>query len=64
LRARSDHACASLRLLGPQATLERGYVLLRRASDDSLVLRAAQLAPGERLVARFADGERSLRSDD
>jgi exodeoxyribonuclease VII large subunit len=64
LRARSDHACASLRLLGPQATLERGYVLLRRAGDDSLVLRAAQLAPGEHLVARFADGERSLRSDD
>ncbi len=62
LRARSDHACASLRLLGPQATLERGYVLLRRASDDGLVLRAALLAPGERLVARFADGERGLRS--
>jgi exodeoxyribonuclease VII large subunit len=64
LRARGDHAWASLRLLGPQATLERGYVLLRRSSDDSLVLRAAQLAPGERLVARFADGERPLRSED
>jgi exodeoxyribonuclease VII large subunit len=64
LRTRSNHARASLRLLGPQATLERGYVLLRRASDDTLVLRAEMLAPGERLVARFADGERPLRSED
>lgn len=64
LRARSDHAIATLRLLGPQATLERGYVLLQRAADGTLVMRADALRPGERLVARFADGERPLRSDD
>ena len=64
LRARSDHAWASLRLLGPQATLERGYVMLHRAADGSLVMRASALVAGERLTARFADGERSLRSDD
>ena len=64
LRARSEHAWASLRLLGPQATLERGYVLLRRGADGTLVVRANALMPGEPLIARFADGERSLRSDD
>jgi exodeoxyribonuclease VII large subunit len=64
LRARSNHAWASLRLLGPQATLERGYVLLRRELDQGLVMRASQLKPGERLLARFADGERILRSED
>lgn len=64
LRARSNHAWASMRLLGPQATLERGYVLLRRAADDTLVLRAGSLVAGERLIARFADGERRLTSED
>lgn len=60
LRARSAHALASLRLLGPQATLERGYVLLRRAADGSLVTRAGQMRSRETLIARFADGERRL----
>ncbi len=64
LRARSAHALASLRLLGPQSTLERGYVLLRHASDGSLVTRASALRANESVVARFADGERTLSSGD
>lgn len=61
LRARSGHAFATLRLLGPQATLERGYVLLRREADGSLLTRAHMPSPGEALRAQFADGERTLR---
>lgn len=64
LRARSAHAYTTLRLLGPQATLERGYVLLRRASDDALVMRASALKAHDQLIAHFADGERPLRTDD
>lgn len=63
LRARSSHALASLRLLGPQATLERGYVLLRRA-DGTLLTRAAQVRANEAMLAQFADGERRLRSEE
>lgn len=62
LRARSAHALATLRLLGPQSTLERGYVLLRHVSDGSLVTRASALRANEPVVARFADGERTLGS--
>jgi exodeoxyribonuclease VII large subunit len=64
LRARSEQALASLHQLGPEATLQRGYVLLRRASDQQMILRASMLAPGEPVIARFADGERSLRSEE
>jgi len=63
LRARSAHAYSSLRLLGPQTTLERGYVLLRRSSDQTLIVRAQEVRPGELLIARFADGERTLQSE-
>ena len=64
LRARSNHAFTALRLLGPQATLERGYVLLRRRDDGTLVLRAGALQSGDSVIAQFADGERRLRSED
>jgi hypothetical protein len=36
--------------------------LLRHASDGSLVTRAAALRANESVVARFADGERTLGS--
>ncbi len=64
LRARSAHALATLRLLGPQSTLERGYVLLRHADDGSLVTRAGALRANAGVVARFADGERTLTSSE
>ena len=64
LAARCQQALASLRQLSPQATLQRGYVLIRRAEDGRLVTRATQLGPNEVLIAHFADGERGLRSDE
>ena len=54
----------TLRQLGPEATLQRGYVLLKRANDGQLLMRASALAPNQALIARFADGERRLHSDD
>ncbi len=64
LRLRSGHAFSALRLLGPQATLERGYVLLRRSQDGTLLVSAGALRSGESVIAHFADGERTLRSED
>ncbi len=51
-------ACAQdkLRLLSPDATLERGYALAFTA-DGTLVRSAAQLAPGDALRTRLADGD-------
>ena len=61
-RARVESARSSLNLMGPQATLERGYVLLRRA-DGSLLTRAAGATLGDEVFARFADGELRVRID-
>lgn len=49
--------------LGPKATLERGYVLVRR-SDGSVVSRAAGLASGQSLRLNFADGEVNVRVEE
>ena len=64
LRSRCRQAVDTLRQLGPEATLQRGYVLLKRANDGQLLMRASALAPNQALIARFADGERRLHSDD
>ncbi|HND28824.1 MAG TPA: exodeoxyribonuclease VII large subunit, partial [Myxococcota bacterium] len=48
---------------GPKATLERGYVLIRRP-DGSVVSRAAALRPGQGLRLNFADGERNVRVEE
>jgi exodeoxyribonuclease VII large subunit len=46
---------ARLRSLSPLAVLERGYALVLSA-DGALIRSAAQLAPGDQLVTRLADG--------
>jgi exodeoxyribonuclease VII large subunit len=62
-RARIESALTGLNMLGPQATLERGYVLLR-TPDGRVVTRAAALELGQALIARFADGEWKITADD
>ncbi|HZT14829.1 MAG TPA: exodeoxyribonuclease VII large subunit [Gaiellaceae bacterium] len=52
--ARLDTAHARLRALSPAATLERGYAIVRRGDD--VVRSAAQVARGEELSVRVADG--------
>lgn len=46
----------SLRHLGPQAVLERGYSLVQKA-DGTLVRSQRQVQTGERLQLTFADGQ-------
>jgi exodeoxyribonuclease VII large subunit len=56
-RALLGEAAAALTVLGPQATLERGYGIVRRAADDSIVRDPAEVHPGSRLRIRVARGE-------
>ncbi|TAL06873.1 MAG: exodeoxyribonuclease VII large subunit [Chloroflexota bacterium] len=50
-------AGAALRSLGPQATLERGYAIVRRTADGAVVRDPADAGPGTALAVRVARGE-------
>ena len=62
-RASLGHAGAALSVLGPQATLERGYAIVRRFSDDSIVRDPSDAPPGTRLAVRVARGELPASAD-
>jgi exodeoxyribonuclease VII large subunit len=53
-RAELDGLAGSLRALSPQATLGRGYAIVR--SGDAVVRSGSALAPGERVDVRLAEG--------
>ena len=46
-RSSLDTAAAALAVLGPSATLERGYAIVRRELDGSIVRRPGETAPPE-----------------
>lgn len=48
---------AALAVLGPQATLERGYAIARRASDRRILRDPAEAPAGEPLAVLLARGE-------
>jgi len=50
-------AAAALAVLGPQATLDRGYAIVRRADDGLIVRDPADARPGTRLALRVARGD-------
>jgi exodeoxyribonuclease VII large subunit len=52
-----DAASASLGALGPAATLERGYAIVRRVGDGRIVRDPAEAPAGEGLAIRLAHGE-------
>jgi exodeoxyribonuclease VII large subunit len=56
-RATLDAASAALAVLGPQATLDRGYAIVRRAADGTIVRAPADAPPGTPLAVRVAQGE-------
>lgn len=64
-RAADDvgHIRARLVALSPAATLRRGYAIVQRA-DDSVVLAAAAVQPGERLTVRFAGDQLHVTADE
>lgn len=66
-RARSalETTAAALAVLGPQATLDRGYAIVRRAEDGRIVRDAvADAPPGTRLDLRVASGEFPATADE
>jgi exodeoxyribonuclease VII large subunit len=56
-RAALDASAAALAVLGPQATLDRGYAIVRRAHDDAIVRDPAEAPSGTRLRIRLARGD-------
>jgi len=56
-RATLDAASAALAVLGPQATLDRGYAIVRRAADGTIVRAPADAPAGTPLAVRVAQGE-------
>ena len=48
---------AALSALGPQATLDRGYSIVKRESDGAVVRHPSDAPTGERLSIRVARGE-------
>jgi exodeoxyribonuclease VII large subunit len=49
--------CKSLDTISPLATLERGYAIVTRQTDQRVVHQAASVRPGEQVTARLADGQ-------
>jgi exodeoxyribonuclease VII large subunit len=56
-RSSVDTAAAALAVLGPSATLERGYAIVRREPDGSIVRAPSETPPGAGLRIRVALGE-------
>jgi exodeoxyribonuclease VII large subunit len=57
-------AGAALSVLGPQATLDRGYAIVRRAGDGAIVRDPTEAPPGSRLALRVAGGELPATADE
>jgi exodeoxyribonuclease VII large subunit len=63
-RATLGSAAAALAVLGPQATLDRGYAIVRRVDDTRIVRDPADAPPGTRLALRVARGDVPATADD
>jgi exodeoxyribonuclease VII large subunit len=57
-------AGAALGVLGPQATLDRGYAIVRRAADGAIVRDPAEAPGGTALALRVAAGELPATADE
>ncbi|WP_405660672.1 exodeoxyribonuclease VII large subunit [Streptomyces sp. RK9] len=64
-RAESEltHTHARVVALSPAATLQRGYAVLQKKQGGAVVRAADEVASGEELRARVADGEFTVRVD-
>jgi len=58
-----EAASAALSVLGPQATLDRGYAIVRRADDGAIVRDPSEAGQGTALRLRVARGELTATSD-
>ena len=55
-RQQADTAAGRLESLNPLAVLGRGYSLTQRTADGRIIRAASELAPGEQIATRFAQG--------
>ena len=55
------HITARLRALSPASTLRRGYAIVQRAEDKSVVRAAAQLTADDELTVRFETDQVTVR---
>ena len=62
-RGRLAAASAALGALGPEATLARGYAIVRRSEDGAIIRDPAETPPGTRLRLRVALGELAARAE-
>src|SRR5205814_5294091 len=62
-RAELEVAAAGLSALGPEATLERGYAIVRRATDARIVRSPVEAPAGASLRIRLAGGEIGATTD-
>ena len=60
-RASLDAAASALAVLDPQATLDRGYAIVRRAPDGAIVRVPAEAPTGTPLRIRVSGGELDAR---
>jgi exodeoxyribonuclease VII large subunit len=56
LKSRQAAVGQTLHAVSPLATLDRGYAIVQRLDDQSIIKSTSQLAIGDRLVNRFAKG--------
>ena len=56
-RATLDAASSALAVLDPQATLGRGYAIVRRAADEQILRNPGEAPAGTRLAIRLAGGD-------
>jgi len=57
LLAELGHVLARLRALSPAATLERGYAIVQRAADGTVLRDPSDVEDGEELRVRLARGD-------
>ncbi len=63
-RSAVDAAAAALAVLGPEATLTRGYAIVRRTTDGAIIRDPVDAPAGTRLRIRVAQGEVAATADD
>ncbi len=63
-RGQLDAASAAMAVLAPQATLDRGYAIVRRASDAAILRDPADAPPGTALRIRVAQGDLAAETRD
>jgi exodeoxyribonuclease VII large subunit len=63
-RTELGRSSAALLALGPQATLDRGYAIVRRSADGAVVRDPADAPAGELLAIRVARGELGARVEE